>query len=184
MFPDLRNNLKSSDPLLYECSISYSTLKRSFAPRILTTTSGIIPTDAASQADMDFDDYAREMLKKDLTLEAKVEAFEEYFGSEFDSYCWNQKHSGHPSECRENSESSDPLEAMDPDKLWRHLYGCAGLTPQQVIRRFDRTIDSKDESLAVKAILSDLREQFKATGASQVAVEAAIRGLEACVGLM
>jgi hypothetical protein len=40
MFPDLRNNLKSSGPSLYECSISYSTLKRSFVPRILTTTSG------------------------------------------------------------------------------------------------------------------------------------------------
>ena len=39
MFPDLRHNLKSSGLLLYECSISYSTLKRSFAPRILTTTS-------------------------------------------------------------------------------------------------------------------------------------------------
>jgi hypothetical protein len=133
---------------------------------------------------MDFDDYAREMPKKDLTLEAEVEAFEEHFGSEFDSYCWSQKHSGNLSECRENSESSDPLEAMDPDKLWRHLCGCAGLSPQQVIGRFEQTIDSKDEWLAVKAILSDLREQFKATGASQVAVEAAIRGLEACVGLM
>jgi hypothetical protein len=28
MFPDLRNNLKSSGSSLYECSISYSTLKR------------------------------------------------------------------------------------------------------------------------------------------------------------
>jgi len=32
--------MKSSGSSLYECSISYSTLKRSFAPRILTTTSG------------------------------------------------------------------------------------------------------------------------------------------------
>jgi hypothetical protein len=144
---------------------------------------GVIPTDAAIQADTDFDDYAREMLKRDLTLEAKVEAIEEYFGSEFDSYCWNQKHSGNSSECRENSKKSDPLEAMDPDKLWRHLCGC-GLTPQQAIGRFDRTIDSKDELLAVKAVLSALREQFKATGASQVAVEAAMGGFEACVGLM
>jgi hypothetical protein len=39
MFPDLRNNLKSSRSSLYACSISYSTLKRSFAPRIPTTTS-------------------------------------------------------------------------------------------------------------------------------------------------
>jgi hypothetical protein len=39
IFLDLRKNLKTSGPLLYECSISYSTLKRSFAPRILTTTS-------------------------------------------------------------------------------------------------------------------------------------------------
>jgi hypothetical protein len=145
---------------------------------------GIIPKDAASQADMDFDDYTREMLKRDLTLEAKVEAFEEYFGSEFNSYCWNQKHSGNLSECRGNPKSSDPLEAMDPDKLWRHLCGFAGLTPQQVIGRFDQTIDSKDESLTVKAVLSTLREQFKATGVSQVAVEAATRGFEACVGLM
>jgi hypothetical protein len=38
MFPGLRNNLKSSGPSLYEYSISYSTLKRSFAPQILTTT--------------------------------------------------------------------------------------------------------------------------------------------------
>jgi hypothetical protein len=30
--------VKSSSSSLYECSISYSTLKRSFAPRILTTT--------------------------------------------------------------------------------------------------------------------------------------------------
>jgi hypothetical protein len=32
--------MKSSDSLLYECSINYSTLKRSFASRILATTSG------------------------------------------------------------------------------------------------------------------------------------------------
>lgn len=70
-----------------------------------------------AKPNMDFDDYAREMLKRDLTLEAKVEAFEEYFRSEFDSYCWNQKHSGNSSKSRENSETSDPLEAMDPDKL-------------------------------------------------------------------
>jgi len=40
MFPDLRNNLKSNGSSLYKCSIGYRTLKRSFAPRILTTTSG------------------------------------------------------------------------------------------------------------------------------------------------
>jgi len=34
------NNLKSSGSSLYECSISYSILKRSFAPRILITPSG------------------------------------------------------------------------------------------------------------------------------------------------
>jgi hypothetical protein len=39
MFLDLRNNQKSSGSSLYECSTNYSTLKRSFAPRILTTTS-------------------------------------------------------------------------------------------------------------------------------------------------
>jgi len=39
IFLDLRNNLKSSRSLLYECSISYSTLKRSFTPRIPTITS-------------------------------------------------------------------------------------------------------------------------------------------------
>jgi hypothetical protein len=39
MFPDLRNNLKSSGSLLHKRSITYSTMKRSFAPRILTTTS-------------------------------------------------------------------------------------------------------------------------------------------------
>jgi len=39
MFLDLRDNLKSSGSSLYECSISYSTLKGSFAPRIPTTTS-------------------------------------------------------------------------------------------------------------------------------------------------
>jgi wobble nucleotide-excising tRNase len=122
--------------------------------------------------------------RETLTLEARVEAFEEYFGSEFKSYCWNQKHSGNLSECRGNSKSSDPLEAMDPDKLRRHLCGFAKLTPQQVIGRFDQTIDSKDESLAVKAVLSISREQFKATGVSQVAVEAAMRGFEACVGLV
>jgi hypothetical protein len=38
MFPDLRNNLKSNGSPLYKCSISYSTLKRSFAPRSLTDT--------------------------------------------------------------------------------------------------------------------------------------------------
>jgi len=31
MFPDLRNNLKSSGSSLYECSINYSTLKGSYA---------------------------------------------------------------------------------------------------------------------------------------------------------
>jgi hypothetical protein len=41
MFPYLRNNLKGSGSSLYECSISYSILKRSFAPRILTTTCGL-----------------------------------------------------------------------------------------------------------------------------------------------
>jgi hypothetical protein len=41
MFPDLRNNLKRSGLSLYECSLSYSILKRSFAPRILITTSGV-----------------------------------------------------------------------------------------------------------------------------------------------
>ena len=41
MFPDLRNNLKGSGSSLYECSISYSILKRSFAPRILITISGL-----------------------------------------------------------------------------------------------------------------------------------------------
>jgi hypothetical protein len=35
----LRNNLESNGSSLYKCSISYSTLKRSFAPRILTATS-------------------------------------------------------------------------------------------------------------------------------------------------
>jgi hypothetical protein len=39
MFPDLRNNMESSDSSLHECSITYSILKRSFASRILTTTS-------------------------------------------------------------------------------------------------------------------------------------------------
>jgi hypothetical protein len=39
MFPDLRNNLKTSGSSLYQCSISCSTLKLSFAPRILTITS-------------------------------------------------------------------------------------------------------------------------------------------------
>ena len=39
MFLDLRDNLKSSGSSLHECSISYSTLKGSFAPRIPTTTS-------------------------------------------------------------------------------------------------------------------------------------------------
>jgi hypothetical protein len=39
MFPDLGNILKSSGSSLYECSISYSTSKRSFAPRILISTS-------------------------------------------------------------------------------------------------------------------------------------------------
>jgi len=34
MFADLRNNLKRSGSSLYECSISYSTLKYSFASRI------------------------------------------------------------------------------------------------------------------------------------------------------
>jgi len=38
MFPDLRNNLKSSGSWLYECSISYSTLKTSIASRIQTPT--------------------------------------------------------------------------------------------------------------------------------------------------
>jgi hypothetical protein len=33
--------MKGSDSSLYECSISYNTLKRSFASRILTTTSGL-----------------------------------------------------------------------------------------------------------------------------------------------
>jgi hypothetical protein len=39
MLPDLRNNLESSGSSLYECSISYSTLILTLAPRILTTTS-------------------------------------------------------------------------------------------------------------------------------------------------
>jgi hypothetical protein len=43
MFLDLRNNLKSSDSSLYECSISYSTLKTSIASRILTPTGGWSP---------------------------------------------------------------------------------------------------------------------------------------------
>jgi hypothetical protein len=40
IFPDLRNTLNGSGSSLYECSISYGTLKRSFAPPILTTPSG------------------------------------------------------------------------------------------------------------------------------------------------
>jgi len=48
MFLDLRDNIKSSDSLLYECSVSYSTLKRSFASRILTTTSGNRTADSFS----------------------------------------------------------------------------------------------------------------------------------------
>jgi hypothetical protein len=43
MFSDLRNNLKRSGSSLYECSISYSTLKCSFASRVLTTTGGEMP---------------------------------------------------------------------------------------------------------------------------------------------
>jgi hypothetical protein len=39
MFPDLRNKLQNSGSSLYKCSISYSTLKRSFASRSPTTTS-------------------------------------------------------------------------------------------------------------------------------------------------
>jgi hypothetical protein len=35
------NNLKSSGSWLYKCSISYSTLKGSFASRILTTTTDL-----------------------------------------------------------------------------------------------------------------------------------------------
>jgi hypothetical protein len=42
MPPDLRNNIESSGLSLYECSISYGILKRSFASRILTTTSAVI----------------------------------------------------------------------------------------------------------------------------------------------
>jgi hypothetical protein len=42
MFLELRNNLKSSGSSFHKCSISYSTLKHSFAPRILTTTSEIV----------------------------------------------------------------------------------------------------------------------------------------------
>jgi len=38
MFPKVRNNLKSSGSSLHKCSISYSALKFSFTPRILTTT--------------------------------------------------------------------------------------------------------------------------------------------------
>jgi hypothetical protein len=39
MFPDLRNNIRSGNSSLYECSISYSTLKHSFVSRFLITTS-------------------------------------------------------------------------------------------------------------------------------------------------
>jgi hypothetical protein len=37
MFSNLKNNLKSIGSSLYECSIIYSTLKHSFASRILNT---------------------------------------------------------------------------------------------------------------------------------------------------
>jgi len=40
MFPDPGNNLKSNGSSLYKYSVSYSTLKHSFASRILTITGG------------------------------------------------------------------------------------------------------------------------------------------------
>jgi len=40
--------MKSSESSLYECSVSYSTLKPSFARRILTTTSGNRTADSFS----------------------------------------------------------------------------------------------------------------------------------------
>jgi hypothetical protein len=39
VFPDLKNNMKSSNSPLHKCFIIYNTLKRSSASRILTTTS-------------------------------------------------------------------------------------------------------------------------------------------------
>ncbi len=51
MFPDLRNNLKSRGSSLDKCSISYSTLKPSFPPRIPKTTSeprSVISNDLSS----------------------------------------------------------------------------------------------------------------------------------------
>jgi len=44
MSPDLRNNLKSSGPSLYDCSMTYITLKASIASHILTTTGALIYT--------------------------------------------------------------------------------------------------------------------------------------------
>jgi hypothetical protein len=57
--------MKSSGPSLYEYSISYSTLKRSFAPRILTTTS------ACSVYNMSLDTNANPTSSPDMKAETK-----------------------------------------------------------------------------------------------------------------
>jgi hypothetical protein len=57
--------MKSSGPSLYEYSIRYSTLKRSFAPRILTTTS------ACSVYNMSLDTNANPTSSPDMKAETK-----------------------------------------------------------------------------------------------------------------
>jgi hypothetical protein len=150
---------------------------------------GFSPEVANRQADADFNDYSQELAKRELSPEAKIEAFEEYFELVFDYSSWEQgKVEIWPQFLQrgEQLEVPDPLEAIgrrDPDRLWRHLCECAELTPQQVIGRFDQTINSKDEPRAVEAILFALRERFKLTGVSDAVIEVALWGFRACVGL-
>jgi hypothetical protein len=60
MFPDLKNNLKSSDSSLCKCFISYSTLKYSVAPRIPITTSTAILSFAKKRRIYNIRDFSGE----------------------------------------------------------------------------------------------------------------------------
>jgi hypothetical protein len=88
---------------------------------------GFSPEGANKQADVDFSDFSRELAKRELPPEAKLEVFEEYFESIFDYSFWERgKVEIGPQFLQREREAEvpDPLEAIgrrDPDRLWRHL---------------------------------------------------------------
>jgi hypothetical protein len=119
-------------------------------------------------------------------LPSLIEDFERCYESVFACRNWDKKDLGMSRETtqgRGKSEVINLLEIMKPEILWRHVCELAGLSPQEVIGRFDKTVLTENEDLAAEVLLASLKEQFKAAGVTDAVVEASLESLAADIGL-